>query len=429
MTHVLVLSGCASTAQSFRSIRSMSESTLREEWVCRLQLVRWQLLRVACSPLPPCVRTSLPRQTMTTSRPKAIDLFCGAGGMSLGFEQAGVEVIAAFDVEQRNVDTYSANFRDTPASVVDLSITTAEQVREVAGLCGELDILFGGPPCQGFSIGGHRRVGDPRNSLVLTFARLLAELSPRYFVMENVNGFMSHYAKATRESFLDTIKRAGYGLVAPIQILNAADYGVPQRRKRVFVLGFREGESPPSYPMPSKGQACVRDAISDLPEVSENSAFFDCDLFAGVVDPHSAYARRLAGLESDPGDLSVDRAGQPPAITGFLRTRHSAAVQNRFAATRPGAAEPVSQYHRLSADGLSPTLRAGTGPERGKHTAPRPIHPYQPRCITAREAARLHSFPDWFVFHGTRWHDFRQIGNSVPPLLARAVARSLSEVI
>ena len=366
---------------------------------------------------------------MTSKRPTAVDLFCGAGGMSLGFEQAGIEVVAAFDIEQRNVETYSANFPNTRTVAVDLADANVEQIHAVAALDGELDVLFGGPPCQGFSIGGHRRVNDPRNELVLSFARLLTGLRPRYFVMENVSGFMSPYAEATREAFLRQTRAAGYEVVTPLRVLNAADYGVPQRRKRVFVIGYREGETPPLYPVPCGVRPNVEQAFCGLPDVSEDADFFDRDVFRGDCSPRSVYARRLTGLEIDPADFSSVGVRRPAAMTGFLRTRHSIAVQERFAATPPGAAETVSQYHRLSADGVAPTLRAGTGPERGKHTAPRPIHPHRPRCITAREAARLHSFPDWFVFHGTRWHDFRQIGNSVPPLLARAVARNLHKVL
>ena len=115
----------------------------------------------------------------------------------------------------------------------------------------------------------------------------------------------------------------------------------------------------------------------------------------------------------------------PTALTGCLLTRHSDLTKARFSATAPGSVEPVSRFFRLPTDGAARTIRAGTTKEQGSFTAPRPIHPKEPRCITTREAARLHSFPDWFRFHVTKWHGFRQVGNSVPPFLAKAVAKTI----
>jgi DNA (cytosine-5)-methyltransferase 1 len=139
----------------------------------------------------------------------------------------------------------------------------------------------------------------------------------------------------------------------------------------------------------------------------------------------SHYARKLRGLEDDPTDYSYPRNFDPNTLTSSMRTEHTALSKSRFAATTCGDTEPVSRFRKLDPDGLCNTLRAGTDSARGAFTSPRPIHPSLPRVITVREAARLHSYPDWFRLHVTKWHGFRQIGNSVPPLLARAVGSEI----
>lgn len=369
-----------------------------------------------------------------SGRPVAVDLFCGVGGLGLGVEQAGFDVIAAFDSLAFNIQSHQANFPDTNSVQADLSKASGDELRRLGEFSGvEVDLLFGGPPCQGFSIGGKRDLDDKRNQLVYDFARLVRQIKPKYFLMENVQGLMSEHSMPVLKSFVRRIKRAGYRVVEPIQVLNSADFGVPQRRKRVIVLGYRRDMSAPSYPEKKTShdgktqhhQASVRDALADLPNLEEFDELFENDVFPGKIpEPRRKYARILRGLDIDPNDLSVPRI-VPDQITGFLRTNHDAKVVQRFSATPNGGVEPISRYIRLDWDSVSPTLRAGTGADHGRHTAPRPIHPEHPRCITTREAARLHSFPDWFTFSGTRWNDFRQIGNSVPPLLGRAVTAEI----
>lgn len=348
-------------------------------------------------------------------RPVAVDLFCGVGGLGLGVEHAGFEVIAAFDTLAFNVDSHAANFPNTNSVQVDLTTKSGDQLRELGTFKKtDVDLLVGGPPCQGFSIGGKRDLNDTRNLLVFDFARLIRQIQPKYFVMENVQGLVSTHSRPVLDSFVRRVKHAGYHVVEPIKVLNAADYGVPQRRKRVIVLGYRKELPAPQYPQettPRLGQGAqrritVRDAIYDLPSIEEINELYSNDLFPGILPvPTGKYARMLRGLDQSQMDLSPTRDLRS-RITGFLRTNHAPHIINRFAATKPGAVEPVSRYIRLDWDSVSPTLRAGTGADHGRHTAPRPIHPQFPRCITTREAARLHSFPDWFVFHGTRWNDF-----------------------
>lgn len=371
------------------------------------------------------------------TRPISIDLFAGVGGMSLGFEQAGFDVVAAFDSESRHVETYNTNFPEDRAIALDLAKATGHEIRHVSKVGNRMiDVLFGGPPCQGFSVGGRRELDDCRNRMVFHFSRLVRELRPRYFVMENVEGLLLSHAESVLKSLCIRFKRAKYDIVEPIQVLDAADFGVPQRRRRTFILGARRNLTLPEYPTRrgiSNGNGepyfpTVRDALSDLPEIELFDELFDSDGLTHAYGEPSHYACLLRGEIRESGDHSRPRDVDGGLLTGCLRTVHSPRTLRRFRSTPPGGVEPVSRYYRLAFDGIAPTIRAGTNVDRGKHTAPRPIHPQKPRCITVREAARLHSFPDWFQFHGTRWHAFRQIGNSVPPRLARAVAKAVLDI-
>lgn len=354
--------------------------------------------------------------------------------MSLGFEQAGFTIRGAFDWEQRNVDTYNRNFPGEHAHKLDLFDASGAEIRKLSKVGdSEVDLVFGGPPCQGFSIGGAQDVEDERNKLVGSFARIVQQLRPKYFVMENVQGLVFDRAAPIARAFVTRVRKAGYEVVEPIQVLNAVDFGIPQRRRRVFFLGYRRDLPAPAYPtsqMPSDASVpTVWDAIGDLPVVDELEELFTNDVYTDALGTASAYASLLRGERRDPGDLSGRTVQRPEGLSGCSRTRHTKETIKRFKRTKPGNWEPISRYYRLARAGVAQTMRAGTGEDHGKHTAPRPIHPEHPRCITTREAARLHSYPDWFVFHATKWHGFRQIGNSVPPLLARAVALQIAGVL
>jgi DNA (cytosine-5)-methyltransferase 1 len=354
------------------------------------------------------------------SKPVALDFFCGAGGLSLGFHQAGFRVVAAFDIDPIHAATYALNFPDTRVAKVDVSTLTAAQVRSYAGLKeeAEIDVIYGGPPCQGFSLIGKRETDDPRNLLLLSLANLVAQLKPRYFVIENVSGLVLGSARNLLAKALRSLRSAGYRWVTPIRVLNACDYGVPQKRKRVIILGYRRGASKPSYPRKSRVKVTVREAICDLYAVGRRKSLFSSDQYAGKLGQPSSYSLRLRNTRSSDASL-----------TGCRLCAHEQDVVERFRKVAPGAADSVSRFVKLRLRAQAPTLRAGTGKDKGSFTAPRPIHPTQSRCITVREAARLHSFPDWFQFHQTQWHGFRQIGNSVPPRLAMVVAKSLTKAM
>lgn len=360
-------------------------------------------------------------------RPIGIDLFAGAGGLSLGFEQAGFDIAAAVEIDPVHCATHEFNFPHTKticASVVDM--TGAEIRRRAALGTLDVDVVFGGAPCQGFSMMGKRALDDQRNQLVFHYVRLVSELRPKYCVFENVKGLTLGKHAQFLDELIEALGVAGYSVLLPYRVLNAADFGVPQDRRRLFLIAARSDQPMPTYPSPLKQTATVWDAIGDLPDADQFPELKGCD---SVITPQwrssSIYAQRLRGLAPDESDFSYRRTFDATLLTASLQTEHTPLSKQRFLATQQGDTEPISRFKKLHPDGLCNTLRAGTDSARGAFTSPRPIHPFLPRVITVREAARLHSYPDWFRFHTTKWHGFRQIGNSVPPQLGRAVASQI----
>jgi DNA (cytosine-5)-methyltransferase 1 len=366
-------------------------------------------------------------------RPVGIDLFAGAGGLSLGFEQAGFDVAAAVEIDPIHCAVHEFNFPNCAVVCADASKIDGKRIREAAGLNGTaIDAVFGGAPCQGFSLIGHRALDDPRNRLILEFVRLTVELEARYFVFENVKGLTIGDHRRLLDELIETFDDEGYDVVVPYSVLNAADFAVPQDRRRLFLMGAKKGLRLPTYPKNpgGKGSVTVWQAIGDLPDADEYQKLIESDsVERAKFGRASNYARVLRGLAEDEADFSYPREWDATRLTSSMRTDHTALSQRRFKATEWGKTEPVSRFLKLHPDGICNTLRAGTGSDRGAFTSPRPIHPHSLRCITVREAARLHSYPDWFRFHATKWHGFRQIGNSVPPLLGRAVASELARAM
>lgn len=369
-------------------------------------------------------------------RPIGIDLFAGAGGLSLGFEQAGFDVVAAVEIDPIHCAIHEFNFpfcTVLPRSISDL---TGAEIRAKASLGRRrIDVVFGGAPCQGFSMMGQRALDDPRNSLVRDFVRIVAELRPSYFVFENVKGLTLGEHRLFLEELIEAFSAVGYQIRLPWKVFDVAEYGVPQHRERLILMGARRGQPLPDYPSaisrPADGGAMgnlptgptCRDALSDLPDVEQYHELLRSDAVRiGTFGLPSGYARTLRCVRNGSWYYGHHRRWTPSILTSSLRTVHTPISQRRFAETEPGQVEPISRFYKLPPDGLSNTLRAGTDSARGAFTSPRPIHYEYPRCVTVREMARLHGFPDWFRFHATKWHGARQIGNAVPPPFARAVA-------
>lgn len=363
------------------------------------------------------------------TRPIGIDLFAGAGGLSLGFEAAGFDVVAAVELDPIHCAAHKFNFPRCATVCKSVVDTTGNELRRQAGIgARDIDVVFGGAPCQGFSLIGKRALDDPRNQLVYHFVRIVTELSPKYFVFENVKGLTLGPHRRFLQEVVEAFQEQGYEVLLPYQVLNASAYGVPQDRRRLFLVGARKGLPQPSYPTKT-GMVTVAQAIGDLPEAEDFAELKQRDWVKAKYRQPSAYAAVLRGKVVDPLDFSHPRKFDPALLTSSALTEHTALSRERFAETPHGKTEPVSRFLKLDPKGVSNTLRAGTASDRGAFTSPRPIHPFSPRVITVREAARLHSYPDWFRFHVTKWHGFRQIGNSVPPLLARAVASQVMSAL
>jgi DNA (cytosine-5)-methyltransferase 1 len=373
-------------------------------------------------------------------RPIGVDLFAGAGGMSLGFEQAGFDVAAAVEYDPVHCATHEFNFPNCAAICRSVADIDGEYIRTRSRIGDRpVAVLFGGAPCQGFSMIGKRALDDPRNSLVHHYVRLVVELKASYFVFENVRGLTVGAHRRFLEEIIAEFHKSGYRVREDYLVLNAADYGVPQNRQRLFLMGARAGVPLPEYPEAThvvgghagylfrRSTPTVWDALRDLPEADDYDELLHRDWVKAVFKKSTVYSAPLRGEVDDAEDYAEPREFDTSLLTSSLRTIHTDLSKKRFRDTKPGDTEPVSRFHKLDPKGVCNTIRAGTASDHGAFTSPRPIHPFSPRCITVREAARLHSYPDWFRFHVTKWHGFRQIGNSVPPLLARAVASKVRE--
>ncbi|MBS4102859.1 DNA cytosine methyltransferase [Tsukamurella paurometabola] len=378
------------------------------------------------------------------TRPLAVDLFAGAGGLSIGLEQAGYELAAAVEFDPIHAAVHEFNFPHGTTFCADVSKITGAQIRAESEIGDrEIHLVAGGPPCQGISMIGRRAIDDPRNALLKEFVRVVLELKPRYFLMENVAGLMVGKHRQLLDEVVELFERDGtYDVVTPVKVLQAADYGTPQSRRRMILLGARKELQLPAYPEAThtprtiKGalpknpklplSASVQDALGDLPNADDFDDLLHDDNVENVAyGKPSEYAAKLRDSKRDRADFSRPRPHIADTLTSSARTVHTKKSIDRFAAATPGTTEAVSRFLRLHPDGICNTLRAGTASDRGAYTAPRPIHPFHPRVITVREAARLHGYPDWFRFHVTKWNGFREIGNSVPALLGRAVGAAI----
>jgi DNA (cytosine-5)-methyltransferase 1 len=361
------------------------------------------------------------------SRPAVIDLFSGVGGLSLGAARAGFRIAASVELDSIASKSHSDNFPSCTHLEQDVARLEGKALLEAAGLKkGELTGLVGGPPCQGFSYMGRRQESDPRNDLFGHFFRLVAETRPAFYIAENVPGILSERAE-------ETVKRAfsalpGKYVTLPPMRIQAHQYGAPTTRTRVFFVGYdpdligalsRDDFAPAATIESVK----VKDALAGLPGVRAHWQD-EAQSWRRIGDlPTTAYSRRL--LDAIPRDVgnadAVERLRNKKEVSGFLGTLHTEETVARFAKLKPGEIDSIYRSPRLKLDGFCPTLRAGTGSDRGSYQAVRPIHPRAPRVISPREAARLQGFPDWFIFHPTKWHSFRQIGNSVSPLVSEAL--------
>lgn len=352
--------------------------------------------------------------------PTCIDLFCGAGGLSEGFTNAGFRLVAATDMDAPSANTFRQRHPNTPFIEAKIEDLTSEDLS--CGLsAGELDCMVGGPPCQTFSIYNHKRgLQDERSGLFRHYLRIVQELMPKAVVIENVTGLLS-MPRAVQEI---CGKLGGLGYSVEHRVLKAEGYGVPQERRRVFFVAVRDGLSfafpPPSHGgLEQPGFNTVRDAIGDLPPATVGMHERTLPYAAGAETPYQIRMRRSShGVDSHVaprlGAANMDRMRHIPPGGSWRDIPHDLLPPGMKRARR---SDHTKRYGRLHWDGLACTILTKCDMHWGAY-----IHPDEDRSLTVREAARFQSFPDDFLFAGSRTEQYRQIGNAVPPMLAEAVA-------
>ena len=366
----------------------------------------------------------------------SIDLFSGCGGLTKGFSMAGVRSIFASDIDENAAKTFCRNFPDTPflcKSITDIEKNEVDELLE-----GKVpDIIIGGPPCQGFSLANKRRnkiKDDPRNKLFYGFVKFINWYSPKAFVMENVKGLLSMQNGEVIKTIVDEFTNAGEcGYNVACKVLVASDYGVPQNRERVILIGYRKDLNiQPQHPEPYELDhlVTVDEAISDLPQIGAGQG---TEVQEYPQEPQNEYQRLMRANST--------------YVLNHVAMKHTPRLIARFEAIKPGQdlldvwethgalkrgapnEKSTIKFHqnnqRLFGDRPAPTIAASFQSNF--------IHPHLNRNFTAREGARLQSFPDDFIFEGMRtkmsWEkglsQYQQIGNAVPVLLAKAIAESI----
>lgn len=337
-----------------------------------------------------------------------IDSFCGAGGLGLGLERAGFDILLSFDIDQTCINTINANSRlfHHQAVQADIAEMLGGNLLKRCNLKrGELFLLAGGPPCQGFSVQRRGSDTDVRNELVLKYGQLIDELFPCYFVMENVSGLGGKRGKTILEQLIEQVESTGY--TVHVKLLDAQEYGVPQRRKRYIIVGERNDmRSSYQYPETSAARITVRDVIGSLPTPPDD----------GSDHPDIPWHRRDRLSELNLKRINALKEGQgrddlPPDLLADCHKIASDVIGYR------------NVYGRMAWDDVAPTITARFDSfTRGKFG-----HPDQPRSVSLREGALLQTFPMDFIFTGNKVDVARQIGNAVPPVLAEKIGRSIIE--
>lgn len=338
-----------------------------------------------------------------------IDLFSGAGGLSYGFESAGFNVLLGIDNDSKALETFELNHNGAKSICGD--ITQISYKKDIKPLIGnkEIDVIIGGPPCQGMSLSGSRKFDDPRNKLYLSYIRLVEEIRPKAFVIENVPGLVGLFGGQIKDSIIEKFTDMGYDI--KYQILCAADYGVPQNRKRVVFVGMKKGTY--TYPKPFEKKVTCSMALDDLPPLVDTLGEDDVPY---ATAPHNDYQKLMrAKSKSVRNHIAAEHSEKVKKIISlvpdggnykdlpeeFRTSRNFHVAWTRFASNKP-----------------APTIDTGH-----RHH----FHYKYNRVPTVRECARLQSFPDDFIFLGNKTQQFRQVGNAVPPLLAQAIAETLKK--
>lgn len=338
-----------------------------------------------------------------------IDLFCGCGGLSYGFELAGYKTLLGIDNDIRATECFILNHKNAKAICGD--ITKIKYSRDIKPLinCSKIDVIVGGPPCQGMSLSGPRKLDDPRNKLYLSFIRLVDEIKPRAFVIENVPGLVRLYGGTIKNSIIEKFESIGYSVKQ--EILCSSLFGVPQTRRRVFFVGVKNNNIDFSFPTGSSNVVTSEMALSDLPPLIDE-----------LGDETGIYT---TVPQNDYQSLMRERA---ITLKNHIAAKHSDHVKNIISLVPDGGnyKDLPDKYKnsrnfnvawtRFRSDKPAPTIDTGH-----RHH----FHYKYNRVPTVRECARIQSFPDDFIFIGNKTEQFRHVGNAVPPFMAKAIAEEL----
>ena len=357
----------------------------------------------------------MPRPIPATRKtPTCLDLFCGIGGLALGLHRSGFRAIGGIDNWTDAARTFEHNL-GLPCLVTDLTKSGTADIEHFFGVRRQdIDVISGGPPCQGFSTVGRRDSLDPRNVLWSHYRDIVADIRPAYVVIENVEGMLVMQSGKVIDSIVSGFAEIGYHM--KFRMLRAADFGVPQLRKRTILLGWLDGLEPPLFPAPSHlgRHVTVSEAIFDLPPLaSGESATEYCFL------PTTEYQRQR---RSDSTSVfNHEAARHPESLVALLK--HIPDGGNRKSI--PDDLQPKSGFHNSYARLSSRKPAIAVTSNMRKPSSARATHPLQPRGLTVREGLRLQSFDDTFIVLGSRTSQYLQVGNAVPPLLAEAIGREV----
>jgi DNA (cytosine-5)-methyltransferase 1 len=359
------------------------------------------------------------------SRPTVVDLFCGAGGLSEGFRQAGYRVLLGSDIDSNFGQTFSRSHRGAGFIAKPIQALSSSEILAATGLrIGQLDVLVGGPPCQGYSVYNHGRgEHDPRAGLFREYLRIIRELAPKWLIMENVTGLLSISGGQLIRTIANEISELGYAV--EWRVLRAEDYGVPQERRRVVFIANRIG-APILFPTIEYGEGLkpfttIWDAIGDLPLLAAEartdypiapSTDYQSGMRRGNPKLGNHYGPKL-------GKANQERIRHIPQGGSWRDIPFDLLPEGMKRAKR---SDHTKRYGRPRLTDLSCTILTKCDIHWGAY-----IHPIENRAFTVREAARLQSFPDEFVFYGSMTEQFVQIGNAVPPMMAKSIADGITQ--
>lgn len=333
---------------------------------------------------------------------KIIDLFCGIGGLSLGFEQAGFEVCAAVDMWADAVKTYNHNRKEKVAKVISVEDFNEKELSSIIAT-EKITGIIGGPPCQGFSTVGKREIDDPRNKMYLEFYKAVKLVNPDFFVIENVKGMLTLNKGAFVKDLLKRFGENGLGYTISYQLLNAADYGIPQNRYRVFYVGIKNKKF--VFPEPFDYKLTAKDGISDLEGATQEKY---------GSEPQNDFQRAMRGNIKKP--LNQDYTTHTEKTISII----SQVPDGGNIRDLPEEIWHVRKYNKAfeRMGTFKPSNTIDTGHRNYFHYS-------EPRIPTVRESARIQSFPDSFEILGTRGSQYKQVGNAVPPMLSKIIAERI----